>query len=223
MPPIPAPKPNRFAPSGLGLDRFEQILGDEDRVLLRVLGRYHGTPGAAALDAVLIADDGLNVYRHEPLPDLLTGQSGEKWRAGYDVALDLLEDRRVAFAIETGEGILLDLPHPEEHYLAPLVNAAPGFTTKKARRHLALVAGMLAAASVPMGIPAIAVTQDQGVTAEQQALCAADRQTAVSQGIACPAPLAGPGELIRSRRSPRTRAANAGAGCIWTSKPSCST
>ncbi len=47
---------------------------------------------------------------------------------------------------------------------------------------------MLAAASVPMGIPAIAVTQDQGLTADQAALCAADRQTAVSQGIACPAP-----------------------------------
>jgi hypothetical protein len=194
VPPIPAPKPNRFAPSGLELDRFEQILGDEDRILLRVLGRYHGLPGAAALDAVLIADDGLNVYRHEPLPDLLAGAVAETWRAGFDVALDLLEDRRVAFAIETGEGILLDLPHPEEHFLAPLVNAAPGFTTKKARRHLALVAGMLAAASVPMGIPAIAVTQDQGLTPEQQQLCEADRQTAVNQGIACPAPAAAPAE-----------------------------
>jgi hypothetical protein len=186
VPPIAANKTNRFAPSGIALDRFEQVLTGEDRVLLRVLGRYHGSPGAAALDAVLIADDGLNVYRHDALPDLNTGSTAAHWRAGFDVALDLLEDRRVAFAIQTGEGILLDLPHPEEHYLAPLMHAAPGFTTKKARRHLALVAGMLAAASVPMGIPAIAVTQNQSLTQAQIDLCNTDRPTAVSQGIECP-------------------------------------
>ena len=187
MPPIHPQIPNRFAPSGLELDRFEQVLAGEDRVLLRVLGRYVGTSGAAALDAVLIADDGLNVYRHEPLPDLLAGKTdAPNWRAGFDVALDLLEDRRVAFAIETGEGILLDLPHPEEHYLTPLINAAPGFTTKKARRHLALVAGMLAAASVPMGIPAIAVTQNPSLTAAELELCQVDRPVAIEQGIHCP-------------------------------------
>ena len=196
MPPIAAEHANRFAPSGLALDRFEQVLAGEDRVLLRVLGRYHGYAGAAALDAVLIADDGSAVHRHEPLPDLLAHKTNApNWRAGYDVALDLLEDRRVAFAIETREGILLDLPHPEEHHLAPLVNAAPGFTTKKARRHLALVAGMLAAASVPMGIPAIAVTQDQSLTQAQIELCRADRPTALAQNIHCPpeeAPAAAP-------------------------------
>jgi hypothetical protein len=175
-------------PSGLELDRFEQVLAGEDRVLLRVLGRYHGEPGAAALDAVLITDDGLNVHRHSVLPDLSTGTTSHAWRAGFDVALDLLEDRRIAFAIETTEGILLDLPHPEEHYYAPLVNAAPGFTTKKARRHLALVAGMLAAASIPMGIPAIAVPE--GGQPDPAALCQTDPQAAATQGITCPPPAA---------------------------------
>jgi hypothetical protein len=186
VPPIRAQKPTRFVPSGLELDRFEQVLTGEDRVLLRVLGRYHGQPGAAALDAVLIADDGLHVHRHKPLPDLAAGTGSYAWRAGFDVALDLLEDRRVAFAIETGEGILLDLPHPEEHHLLPVINAAPGFTTRKARRHLALVAGMLAAASIPLGIPAIAVPE--GEPADPAALCVSDPQTAAAQGIACPTP-----------------------------------
>jgi hypothetical protein len=190
VPSIHAQKPTRFVPSGLELDRFEQVLAGEDRVLLRVLGRYHGQPGAAALDAVLIADDGLNVHRHSVLPDLTTVRTSYAWRAGFDVALELLEDRRVAFAIETTEGILLDLPHPEEHYFAPLVNAAPGFTTKKARRHLALVAGMLAAASIPMGIPAIAVPE--GDQLDAPALCQTDPQGAAAQGITCPAPAAPP-------------------------------
>ncbi|MDT4915989.1 MAG: hypothetical protein QOH89_689, partial [Pseudonocardiales bacterium] len=114
------------------------------------------------------------------LPDLRAGEIDFFWRAGFDVAIDLLEDRRVAFAIETGEGILLDLPHPDEHALTPMLHAAPGFTTRKARRHLALVAGILAAASVPMGIPAIAITQsgdkpDPASTQQQQT--AADGQT----------------------------------------------
>ncbi|MEA2444110.1 MAG: hypothetical protein QOJ12_1402, partial [Thermoleophilales bacterium] len=190
MPSIRAQKPIRFVPSGLELDRFEQVLAGEDRVLLRVLGRYHGEPGAAALDAVLIADDGLNVHRHSVLPDLSTGKTSYAWRAGFDVAIDLLEDRRIAFAIETTEGILLDLPHPEEHYYAPLVNAAPGFTTKKARRHLALVAGMLAAASIPMGIPAIAIPE--GDNTDPAALCQTDPQAAATQGTTCPVPVTPP-------------------------------
>jgi hypothetical protein len=192
VPPISAKHPTRFVPSGLELDRFEQVLTGEDRVLLRVLGRYHGQPGAASLDAVLIADDGLHVHRHDPLPDLTAGAVAAQWRAGFDVALDLLEDRRVAFAIETGEGILLDLPHPDEYELLPLIHSTPGFTTRKARRHLALVAGMLAAASIPMGIPAIAITQDEAAQTDPTALCTTDPQAAAAQGIACPAPAAAP-------------------------------
>ena len=44
----------------------------------------------------------------------------------------------------------------------------------------------------------------------------------VPSGIACPPPPAPLGALSASRRSPRVSIANVGAGCITSSKPSCS-
>ncbi|MEA2440313.1 MAG: hypothetical protein QOH76_1737, partial [Thermoleophilaceae bacterium] len=136
----------------LEVERFEQVLGGTERVLLRVDGSYGDRPGKRVLDARLFVDDGLAVHRHGPIADE-DPEDGWLWRAAFEVPASYLTDARTRFALESEPGRLLDLPRPTE--LVP-TSAVP-LTARAAhiaRRYAAAVAVVLAAAVAPGGLPA---------------------------------------------------------------------
>ena len=75
------------APRLFEVERFEHVGPCEERILLRVDGRYVEQPGRRVLDATLFVDDGLAIRRHAPVPDpsRLADTDSWLWRAAFDV------------------------------------------------------------------------------------------------------------------------------------------
>src|SRR4051794_4583360 len=135
------------APVLLEVERFEQAHARDERVILRVDGRYGDRPGRRVLDARLYVDDGLTIHRHAPLgdshPELL--DDGWLWRASYEIPASYLTDARTRFALESEPGHLIDLPRPGDAISSPAVPVSAR-TAHIARRYAAAIAILLAAA-----------------------------------------------------------------------------
>src|SRR5688500_14399254 len=90
---------------------FERVAVSQERTLLRVAGRVDPELTAGREPALLV-DDGRQAHRFEALaaPDRFDPASGA-FALPFDVPVRLL-DARVAYALDTASGGLLDLPGP---------------------------------------------------------------------------------------------------------------
>ncbi|HEV2785934.1 MAG TPA: hypothetical protein VGV67_06075, partial [Solirubrobacteraceae bacterium] len=102
----------------LEVERFERVAAGGGTVLLRLAGRWRAESRERMAPPMLLLDDGRRSRRLAPLPgpddaSPLAGPDPPPWRAAFSIPAELLEGRRLAFALETSRGIV-DLPRPEE-------------------------------------------------------------------------------------------------------------
>src|SRR5436305_15311286 len=67
---------------------------------------------------MLVVDDGRRTQRLAALPGPddaapLAGPDPPRWRAAFSAPAAVLEDPRVAFALDAGAGVFVDLPRPQ--------------------------------------------------------------------------------------------------------------
>lgn len=98
----------------LELERFEQVEATAGTLLLRLAGRWRAeTPGRLPAP-ILLLDEGSRVHRLEPLPgpgDSAPAASPDApaWRVAFSAPAELLTHPGVAFALELGPELIVDL------------------------------------------------------------------------------------------------------------------
>jgi chromosome segregation ATPase len=95
----------RFEP-----ESFEFLKASDTAALLRIAGRWRG---GAPDHCVLVADDGGQTLRIEPLPAPPAGPGDELWRAAYPATVALAQSDAARFTLETVQGPV-GLPRPSE-------------------------------------------------------------------------------------------------------------
>jgi len=102
----------------LDVELFEIVPVNAGTVLLRLEGRWYADAREPLPMPTLVVDDGRRSQRLASLPgpDATAPQAGpdaELWRASYPTPAALLQDdARMAFALDAGRGIIVDLPAP---------------------------------------------------------------------------------------------------------------
>ncbi|MDX6715939.1 MAG: hypothetical protein QOH30_2497, partial [Baekduia sp.] len=96
---------------------FEQVPAGPGTVLLRIAGRWVGPAREQLPRPLLLLDDGRRTHRLSALPgpDDVAPQSGPEglpWRAAFSAPADVVASTRLAFALEAGRGVIVDLPRP---------------------------------------------------------------------------------------------------------------
>jgi hypothetical protein len=100
------------------VEAFEQVAAGSGMALLRVVGRWRADDATALGPPTLIVDDGRDAHRLDALTapgaaPLAAGPGGgTPWRGAFSAPSALLEQRRIAFALDAG-GAVVDLPRPE--------------------------------------------------------------------------------------------------------------
>ncbi|MDX6686241.1 MAG: hypothetical protein QOF86_2369, partial [Baekduia sp.] len=112
---------------------FEQVPAGPGTVLLRIAGRWVGPARERLPTPLLLVDDGRRTHRLSVLPgpdDVapMVGPDGPPWRGAFSASAALVAGGRLAFALEAGRGVIVDLPRPTGHRgaaLAPAPTSAP--------------------------------------------------------------------------------------------------
>ncbi|MDX6730052.1 MAG: hypothetical protein QOK49_4857, partial [Baekduia sp.] len=107
---------------------FEQVPAGPGTVLLRIAGRWVGPARERLPTPLLLVDDGRRTHRLSGLPgpdDVapMVGPDGPPWRGAFSASAALVAGGRLAFALEAGRGVIVDLPRPTGRGGAALVPA----------------------------------------------------------------------------------------------------
>ncbi|MDP1849760.1 MAG: hypothetical protein Q8K79_18380, partial [Solirubrobacteraceae bacterium] len=105
------------------VERFERVTAGGGTVLLRIAGRWRADSRERLAPPMLLLDDGRRTRRLAALPgpddaSPLAGPDPPPWRAAFSAPAAMLTDGHLAFALETGRGIV-DLPRPKEAAARP--------------------------------------------------------------------------------------------------------
>src|SRR3954465_13035962 len=105
-------------PTTLAAERFEPVAATAETTLLRLSGRWHSDQRERLSPPMLVVDDGRRTQRLAALPGPdaarpLAGPEPPRWRAAFSAPAGVLEDARVAFALDAGAGVFVDLPRPQ--------------------------------------------------------------------------------------------------------------
>src|SRR4051812_45519727 len=96
--------------SSFVLESFEHVPAGPGVALARVAGRAEQPVGAVAL----LIDDGRKAHGVAPL----SARDGDSGRWAFSVRARAAADPRTAWALELGEGFVVDLPRPEPRRIA---------------------------------------------------------------------------------------------------------
>src|SRR4051795_12781279 len=102
-------------PTTFAVERFEHVTATAETALLRVSGRWHADQRERLSPPMLVVDDGSRTHRLAALPGPedaapLAGPDGPGWRAAFSAPATFIEAAHVAFALDAGSGVFVDLP-----------------------------------------------------------------------------------------------------------------
>src|SRR3954447_11051323 len=105
-------------PATFDVERFEHVAATAETALLRLSGRWRADQRERLSPPMLVVDDGRRTHRIAALPGPedaapLAGPAPPRWRAAFSAPVGFLEGSRVAFALDAGGGIFVDLPRPQ--------------------------------------------------------------------------------------------------------------
>src|SRR3954454_24422238 len=109
------------------VERFEHVTATPETALLRLSGRWRADQRERLSPPMLVVDDGRRTHRMAPrarpagaapLPRPehaapLAGPDPPRWRAAFSAPADFLEGSHMAFALDAGSGVFVDLPRPQ--------------------------------------------------------------------------------------------------------------
>src|SRR6185503_8247079 len=100
------------------VERFEHVAATAETALLRLSGRWRADQRERLSPPMLVVDDGRRTHRLAALPGPedaapLAGPDPPRWRAAFSAPVGFIEASHVAFALDAGGGIFVDLPHPQ--------------------------------------------------------------------------------------------------------------
>src|SRR3954468_15454814 len=100
------------------VERFEHVAATAETALLRLSGRWRADQRERLSPPMLVVDDGRRTHRLGALPRPqgaapLAGPDPPRWRAAFSAPADFLEGSHMAFALDAGSGVFVDLPRPQ--------------------------------------------------------------------------------------------------------------
>src|SRR4051812_31699036 len=101
------------------VEQFEHVAATPGTVLLRISGRWRSDQRERLSPPALVIDDGRKTHRLLPLPGPedsapQSGPDAPEWRGAFSAPAELLAGGGLAFALDAGRDILMDLPRPRE-------------------------------------------------------------------------------------------------------------
>src|SRR4051812_23162607 len=105
-------------PTTFDVERFEHVAATAETTLLRLSGRWRADQRERLSPPMLVVDDGSRTHRLAALPGPedaapLAGPEGPRWRAAFSAPAGYFEGRHLAFALDAGGEVFVDLPAPE--------------------------------------------------------------------------------------------------------------
>src|SRR3954449_6083705 len=105
-------------PATFDVERFEHVAATADTALLRLSGRWRAEQRERLSPPMLVVDDGRRTHRLAALPGPqdaapLAAPHPPRWRAAFSAPVAFVEAAHVAFALDAGGGVFVDLPRPQ--------------------------------------------------------------------------------------------------------------
>src|SRR3954468_24597635 len=105
-------------PATFDVERFEHVAATADTALLRLSGRWRADQRERLSPPMLVVDDGRRTHRLAALPGPedaapLPGPDPPRGRAPFPPPADFLGGSHMAFALDAGSGVFVDLPRPQ--------------------------------------------------------------------------------------------------------------
>src|SRR3954452_20751206 len=112
------------------VERFERVDASSGTALLRLAGTFRADVPTELPSPELVIDDGRRSQLVSALPDPSAGApaadpDGRTGRAAFPVPSELLDGGRIAYALETRDAGVIDLPAPARPRPVPPRPAAP--------------------------------------------------------------------------------------------------
>src|SRR6185295_13258936 len=106
-------------PATFDVERFERVAATAETVLLRLSGRWRSDQRERLSPPMLVVDDGRRTHRLAALPGPddaapLAGPDPPRWRAAFSAPAGFFAAQHLAFALDAGSEVFVDLPAPEE-------------------------------------------------------------------------------------------------------------
>src|SRR3954471_420543 len=101
-------------PATFDVERFEHVAATADTALLRLSGRWRSDQRERLSPPMLVVDDGRRTHRIAALPGPddaapLAGPAPPRWRAAFSAPESFVEAPHVAFALDAGGTVFIDL------------------------------------------------------------------------------------------------------------------
>src|SRR3954471_22821788 len=109
------------------VERFEHVAATAETALLRLSGRWRSDQRERLSPPMLVVDDGRRTHRLAALPGPEDAAplsrpgapppppapAPPRWRAAFSAPAGTFEGRHLAFALDAGAGVFVDLPSPQ--------------------------------------------------------------------------------------------------------------